>query len=830
MPPGKKLAEAEISALRAWVKAGAVWPDSMPATKPQAITGEQRAFWSFQPLSKLPPPEPKDRNWSTSAIDRFILAKLEDRGLAPVGKAPKRALIRRLTYDLTGLPPSPLDSEAFLRDSAPSAFARVVDRVLASPHFGERWGRYWLDVARYAEDDTRGIGQESYQNAWRYRDWVVKAFNDDMPYDVFVKAQIAGDLLEPKSSNRLRPGLGFFGLGPWYYDMAEPPQARADERHDRVDALTRGFLGITVACARCHNHKYDPISATDYYALAGVFASSDYVEYPLVPDDVVSAYRDQKNKIAAQEKAIKNYVQTLSDTLAGIEAQKTARYLAAAWSMIEPAKKSAADAAGTPGLDGETLERWVRYLNEREKDHPYLSAWYGAVSRGTTDTEIRNIARGFQQLVLEVLAEKKEIEEENRLTVGRPKKVSDALANHLPNGFATYDDYCPGCNVEVKAIARDKFVLWNDLFGKEPSAPSSDKHAKSGAIYLYTGEQIDRWLSGEWKAHLDELRAELKRLKDALPPAYPYLHGIGEAARVTNLRVNLRGSPYNLGEEVPRRFLAVLSNGEAAPFTHGSGRLELAEAIVRHPLAARVMANRIWEHLFGEGIVRTPSNFGQVGLRPTHPEMLDYLASRLVENGWSVKSLIREIVLSTTYQLSSDVSEKQYAVDPENRLLWHMNRRRLDAEAMRDSILAAAGTLDQTVGGPSVDLSKDRKRRTIYAKVSRFQLDETLGLFDFPSPSITSEKRNITQVPLQRLYFLNSDFVMDQARALAPRLAAAGQQDDSKKISWLYELLFTREASQEDIRTGVDFLQRNSSAWPEYIQSLIATNQFSFVD
>jgi hypothetical protein len=767
-------------------------------------------------------------------IDRFILAKLEQQGLAPAPKAGKRTLIRRVirrvAYDLTGLPPSPQDTEAFLRDTSPSAFARVVDRLLASSHFGERWGRYWLDIARYAEDDTRGIGQESYQNAWRYRAWVVKAFDDDMPYDLFVKAQIAGDLLEPKGSSRLRAGLGFFGLGPWYYDMAEPPQARADERHDRVDALTRGFLGLTVACARCHDHKYDPISTKDYYAVAGVFASSDYVEYPLVSDDVVTAYRERKDKISAQEKAIKQYIGTLSNTLAEIEAYKTSRYLVAAWSVLGPAQRSPGDAAENCGLDRETLERWVGYLKESEKDHPYLNGWHGAVSRGATAAEIQKIADSFQEIVLAVLAEKKDIDEENRITMGRPKTVSDALAKHLPNGFATYDDYCPGCNVAVKAIERDKFVLWNDLFGKEPSAQSSDKPGKDEAIYFYAGDQIDRWLSGEWKTHLDELRGELKRHKDALPPPYPFLHGIGEAALPVNLRVNLRGSPYNLGEEVPRRFPAVLSNGEPAPFTHGSGRLELAETIVRHPLTARVMANRIWEHLFGEGIVRTPSNFGQSGQRPTHPELLDYLASRLVEDGWSVKSLIREIVLSSTYQLSSDISEKSYAVDPDNRLLWHANRRRLDVESLRDSILAAAGTLDETLGGPSVDLSKDRKQRTIYARVSRFQLDETLGLFDFPSPSITSEKRNVTQVPLQRLYFLNSAFVMDETRALAVRLLAAGQQDESRKISWLYELLYTREASPEEIRAGLDFLHRNSSAWPEYIQALMSSNEFSFVD
>ncbi len=830
MPPGKKLPESDLQALRTWVTAGATWPETAPVrTASPGITAAQRAFWSFQPLRKSPPPYVQNAAWPAGPIDRFVLARLEQAGLAPVTPADKRVLLRRITYDLIGLPPSPKEAAEFLRDSSPAAFSQVVDRLLASPHFGERWGRFWLDVARYAEDDTRGIGQESYPNAWRYRDWVVKAFNEDMPYDLFVKAQIAGDLLEPKDQNRLKPALGFLGLGPWYYDMAEPPQARADERHDRIDAITRGFLGLTVACARCHDHKYDPISTKDYYALGGVIASSDYMEYPLVSADAVAVWRNHKDKIAAREKAIQEYIATLSASLAEIQAGKTARYLMAASAVLGPAKTSPAEAAASQ-LDRETLDRWVRYLKDREKDHPYIKDWYAALDRGAAPTELQKIAGAFQDLALAILAEKKEIDHENLITIGKPKGVGDALANHLPNGFATYEDFCPGCYVEVKALARDKFVLWNDLFGKEPQERAAGKPAEDGAIYVNTSTRIDRWLSGEWAAHLAEMRAELKKLKEELPPQYPFLHGIGESARAANLRVNLRGSPYNLGDEVPRRFLAVLASGEPAPFQKGSGRLELAEAIVHHPLAARVMANRIWERLFGAGIVRTPSNFGQVGERPTHPELLDYLASRLVENGWSVKSLIREIVLSSTYRLSSESSKKNYAVDPDNRLLWRMNRRRLDAEALRDSILAAAGTLNPAIGGPSVDLTADRKRRTIYGKVSRFELDETLALFDFPSPSISSEKRNVTQVPLQRLFFLNSDFVLDESRTLAAKISGSAGVDDNGKIAQLYDLLFNRQPSDAEARAGRDFVQHNHDAWPEYVQALLASNEFSFLD
>src|SRR5437867_2295173 len=346
MPLGGRLKDQEIADLTAWVKIGAPWPvlgkAPQPATKAMAyvIRPEQRAFWSFQPIHTPALPEVKDTSWVKSSIDRFILARLETQRLKPVEAADKRTLIRRANFDLTGLPPTPEEVEAFLNDSSPDAFAKVVDRLLASPHYGERWGRYWLDVARYGEDDGRGLSQESYPNAFRYRDWVIQAFNEDMPYDLFVKAQIAGDLLERKDRDKFLPGLGFFGLGPWYYDITVPLQARADERHDRVDVLTRGFLGLTVACARCHDHKFDPISTKDYYALAGVFASSQYREYPLAPESVVNAYHLHQKKIKEQEVAIKQFMQTEGSQLGEILARRISIYMVAAWKVLEEQRET----------------------------------------------------------------------------------------------------------------------------------------------------------------------------------------------------------------------------------------------------------------------------------------------------------------------------------------------------------------------------------------------------------------------------------------------------------------------------------------------------------
>jgi hypothetical protein len=348
---------------------------------------------------------------------------------------------------------------------------------------------------------------------------------------------------------------------------------------------------------------------------------------------------------------------------------------------------------------------------------------------------------------------------------------------------------------------------------------------------------LDRFLSGEWRNHLDSMRADLEALNKALPSQFPFFHGIGEARNPGNLKLHLRGSPYNLGQEVPRRFLAVLSRGEPVPYSRGSGRLELAEAIASHPLTARVMVNRIWSHHFGRGIVGTPSNFGQLGERPTHPELLEYLALRFIEKNGSMKALHREIMLSATYQLGSEYSEQNFKEDADNRLYWRANLRRLDVEALRDSLLFLSGSLDTSVGGPSAELTNDHKRRTIYANISRLKLNGTLARFDFPDASITSEQRSVTNVPLQRLFFLNSTLIWRQAELLANRLLADGEGGEASRIRKAYLLLYGREATEVEVRLGLDFLEdvrkdptQNSTAWQQFAQILLSANEFIFVD
>ncbi len=803
MPPTGKLPDNEIEDLITWVKAGAVWPEDAkpPAPKGPAyvITPAQRSFWAFQPVRKPPLPAVKGIAWAKSPLDRFLQAKREASGLEPVKPADKLTLIRRAYYDLIGLPPTPEEIDAFLQDSSPAAFAKLVDRLLASPHYGERWGRYWLDVARYSDDKLDSEVEDPYPNAFRYRDWVIQAFNDDMPYDLFVKAQIAGDLLDHKE--KFITGLGFYGLRP-----------KMEMQDDRVDATSRGFLALTAACSQCHNHKFDPIPTTDYYALLGVFTSTEDSEFHLAPGQVVNEYKHQDKKVKEQEARIRDFLYAQASQFAEILADQSPRYLRAARKVLGPDKMDLRQAAAADQLDRETLQRWVRYLQVTPKDHHFLDNWQDE----KFDLE------QFRDRVQAVLKERKSVDETNLIIKAEAKKG-------------------PKTKAEVVSLKTDSYYLWRDLFFSDFYG-NQFKQEEDGVLYYgpnrgyYVSDgTIERFLQGEWKAHLDAMRAELAELKRALPPQYPFAHVIKDSAKIKEERVRVGGDPDNLGEAVPHRFLSILCDGQPQPFAKGSGRLELAEAIAspRNPLTARVMVNRIWQHHFGAGIVRTPSDFGRMGDRPSDPELLDYLASRFIESGWSVKALHREIMLSATYALSADPSEKNFRIDPENRLLWRANMQRLDAEALRDSLLHVSGELDLTAGGPPQKLGDENnnRRRTVYGFVSRNKLDSILALFDFPNPNITSEKRNATESPAQELFFLNSTFVMERAKALSQRLSAGSNRDDASKIRGAYRILFGRQPSRAELQLGLDYLKRGrDDAWPRYAQALLNSNEFLFVN
>ena len=826
MPPSGKLSDAEITALTEWVREGAHWPtDSgapIPGNKAFQISETQRNFWSFRDLEVSAPPSVRDAPWAQSPIDGFVLAKLEEKGMRPNIPADRRTLIRRVSYDLIGLPPTPEQVDTFLADDSPDALAKVVDQLLASERFGERWGRHWLDVARYGDDDANR--RNGYPNAWRYRDWVIDAYNRDMPFDEFVVAQIAQDLTDPDSEAESRAGLGFLALGPWPYDIADPAIQRANERDALIDGVTRAFLGLTVACARCHDHKYDPISQKDYYALAGVFASSIYHDYPIVDEQTVEAYESRRKAIAEKRGELTRYQQALTDQLVEALSRRTADYLLASWRALGPQQADPAALASERGLDAPTLERWIDYLRlGAERLHPYLKDWDTLLASGAPFEQAKPVIDAFVAKIADVKREHEQVEAENAKVLAQiPKRVSEKIG---PNGYTGFDT--PEYGFATVAMERDRFILWQEVFGPTPPFWKADLQRRG--VFVFEKDDLDQFLQGVWKDHVDALQAELKQLEDSAPEPYDFVMGLRDRVEPRDLPVDLRGNPLNTGEVVPRRFVEVLSNGQVQPFTDGSGRLQLARAIVEHPLTARVAANRIWQRLIGEGIVRTPDNFGQTGNRPTHPELLEYLAGRLRDVGWSQKALIREIVLSSTYQMSSDSLEYS-ASDPENHWLWRANPERLDIEAFRDGVLCVSGALDPKTGGPPFDWDAGSHRRTVYGKVSRYRLAETLALFDFPDPNHPAGKRNVTNVPLQRLFVLNSDFMIEQGRRFAERLRDEAGDSEEARLQRAYRLLFGREATPEETRVASEFLNGDGNGWPQLAQILLGANEFTYID
>ena len=825
MPPGNPLSPDQVRHLETWVRTGAFWPEARDqAAKakkenghPYRITPEQRSFWSFQPIRKPATPETANSQWPRSAIDRFILARLESEGMQPVKPAGRRALIRRASLDLIGLPPTPEEVEAFVRDRSPLAFAKVVDRLLASPHYGERWGRYWLDLARYADDRLNDTRDDPYPNAYRYRDWVVQALNRDLPYDLFTKAQIAGDLLHAEEPGRFAGGLGLYGLSPRLPD-------------DRVDVTTRTFLGLTVACAKCHDHKYDPIPTRDFYSLQGVFQSTESHEFPLAPEAVVSEYQKRAKRIADLETDLKEFLNRETLQLGDILANQTSRFLRAARQVLGESGVPVAEAARQAGLDAETLQRWINHLNTWPKEHPYLNDWPQRLQ--APEEDFRKWTEEFQARVISVSREQRVLDRRNRSAPkGKPREVMEA----------------------------DKAGFWNAFYFATPR-PDLPYRPPLGIYYYgevnqYPGMEMKvvPFLKGGRREHVDGLLEEIRVLKESLPAKYAFLHAIRDSEKPADLKVHIGGSKDNLGETAPRRFLQILSEGEPPPFQKGSGRLELAEAIADpgNPLTARVKANRIWMHHFGRGIVSTASNFGQLGDRPSHPLLLDYLASRLIAGGWSLKSLHREIMLSATYALSSVQSDRNADLDPDNRLYWRAHRRRLDAEALRDSLLFVSGKLDPALGGPPLWLTEnlawrkgpdgepdkysqpaewilaDSNRRTLYGFVSRRRPDKTMTLFDFPNPTAISETRFETSTPLQRLFFLNSAFLTRLSEALVARLDSG--TGDPDRIHQIYRILFGRNPTAEELRLGGKFLRGNEKSWPQYARVLLSSNEFLYV-
>jgi len=721
MPEGKKLSDREIADLTRWVQMELPFPESV------AVKGsdksDAKAWWSFQPVVAPPVPNVRDAAWPQSPLDHFILVKLEAKGLKPAARADRVTLIRRATYDLIGLPPTPDEIDAFVKDRNPSAFAKVVDRLLASPHYGERWGRHWLDVARYS--DSNGLDENvAFGNAWRYRDYVVKAFNDDLPFDQFVHEQIAGDLLSSDDlavRHRRLIATGFLSLGPKVLAEVDEKKMEMDIVDEQIDTVGRAFLGLTLGCARCHDHKFDPFPMTDYYGLAGIFKSTKTMEH--------------FKKVA----------------------------------------------------------RWHEVSLASEKDVSHKAA---------LDKQIAKQKADIQTIV---------------------RKATDELK------------------------------------------------AKSPGIVL--PKNAEAMFPGETQAELKRQREELAK-NEKTAPVLPSAMAVADGA-VVDVPIHVRGNPQKLGKVVSRRLPQILVRKEAPTFVaERSGRLELANWLTQpeHPLTGRVMVNRIWRWHFGHGIVRTVDNFGTLGELPDNQPLLDWLTHRFTlpspsgrgaggegKRSWSIKAMHRVIMLSSTYQMSSTPDPKTADADPENRLHGRANVRRLEAEAIRDAMLAVSGSLDKSMGGSllhvknrdylfdhtSRDLtSYESPRRSIYLPVVRNNVYDVFQLFDFPDPAVPNGDRATTTVAPQALFLLNSDWAMKTCDQMAESLLKDANLDDAGRVRRLYRKAYGREASAVELAKAIALVdnveralhakeasleRRRSMAWSSLCQVVVAANEFVYV-
>jgi len=795
-------------------------------------SASEERHWAFQPVKAPPLPAVRQHDWPRSSIDRFILAKLDERGLHPSAPADRRTLLRRLTFDLIGLPPTPEEIAAFEEDRAADALAKVVDRLLASPHYGERWGRHWLDVARYA--DTKGyvfFEEQAYPWAWTYRDYVIRAFNEDLPYDQFIVQQLAADKLPLGRDRRPLTAMGFLTLGGHF--MSNPH----DIIDDRIDVVTRGLLALTVTCARCHDHKFDPIPTKDYYSLYGVFASSvEPIEPPLFADPPKTpAYETFRKELEKREKVLADFVQTKHKQLVESARSRATDYLLAAHAMRDqPRIDDFMLIADGNDLNPAMLARWQAYLKRtRKKHHPVFAPWhlfaelpekdFAAKARDFSAQLSKGPADGrINPLVARAFAEKPP------LSMKAVAQLYGELLNRTEKTWQETVQHAAAAKMPPPAALSDPpSEELRQVFHGSASAPDVAPTVFSELELL-----PDRASQGK----LQELRKAVEKWRSEGAGAPPRAHALVDTSTPYAPCVFQRGNPNNRGASVRRQFLEVLAGPARRPFEQGSGRLDLARAIAdrNNPLTARVLVNRVWLHHFGKGLVATPSDFGLRSDPPTHQELLDHLATTFMADGWSIKKLHRRIVLSAVYQQRSDDRPDGRRVDPENALLWKMNRRRLDFEAMRDALLAVSGRLDRTPGGPPVKdiLSASARRRTVYGFLDRLHVPGLLRAFDFPSPDASSPQRDTTTIPQQALFFMNNPFAIECARQLVQRTEIAAEKDFARRVDRLYCRLYGRDPTMEEVSLAREFTGSGMEVnrWVRYAQGLLMTNEFAFLD
>jgi hypothetical protein len=812
MPPPKgktdrKLSSEQIANLEAWVKMGA--PD--PRTGPAVLSEKEKKWkehWAFQPIRMPEIPKTDNPAWVKNEIDALVLANLEKNGMKPSPRADKRALIRRATFDMIGLPPTPEEVDAFVKDDSPGAWEALVDRLLASPQYGESWARHWLDVARYA--DTKGYVFEEerrYPYSYTYRDYVISAFNNDLPFDQFIIQQIAADFLPLGEDKRPLAAMGFLTLGRRFLNN------QADIIDDRIDVVCRGLMALTVGCARCHDHKFDPIPTKDYYSLYGVFAScSEPAEKPLLgaaslPKEY-PAYEAERNR---RVKELEDFKEGKYQEIRADIRTKTSEYLLAAAEASKPENKSKVETiAKERKLHPIAVRRWMNFLEERKKTEPdgIFDPWFAFLNVTNFPAEAPALMKKFRE--------------------GEAAKKLNPI---IEKGFADWTGKGPNSLKDIAGIYDNAFDQVNSAWLNAKKEKASIEHLaaieqESLRDVLYSQNGPAGLADGELTRLFDvpsaqKSRALLRKIEelDAVDPGSPPRGMVlQDNPEPYKPHVFLRGSQFNPGPEVPRQFLQLIAGPNRKPFQKGSGRLELAQAIASkdNPLTARVIVNRIWLNHFGAGLVHTPSDFGVRSDPPTNPELLDFLASWFMDNGWSLKKLHRLILLSNTYQQSSDTQPEYALKDPSNNLLWHMNRRRLEFEPFRDTLLAVSGKLDLKQGGHPVDITVAPypTRRTVYSFIERQNLPGIFRTFDLASPDTSSAQRFVTTVPQQALFMINSPFVIEQARSLVRRPEIASAKQPEQKIDALYRTTLQRAPSAEEVNLAESFVQSQSDLPP----------------
>ncbi|WP_161604306.1 PSD1 and planctomycete cytochrome C domain-containing protein [Roseiconus nitratireducens] len=843
MPPPeseKRLSDDQIALLRRWVGQGANYD----------------THWAFTPI----------RDSEESTIDDFVQAGLEAQSLTPSETVSRQTLIRRVTFDLTGLPPRWEEVQEFVRDESPEAYSKLIDRLLDSPRYGERWGRHWLDLARYA--DTHGgsaIGFTKFPYSYTYRDYVIQAFNQDLPYDQFIREQLAADQLGLDEHDPALAALGFLTIGMQYRNPH-------DVIDDQIDVVTRGLMGLTVACARCHDHKYDPIPTADYYALYATFASSQRPEQPplLGPPPATPEYEQYRNELELRRTRFEDSRRDQTAVMASRLRMQVGMYLTEiAEGATEQDLSSAFLSYRTDDQRPRVLNRWREYLLEMPSEDPVFGPW----------VQLREVESGdFGKACQELLQRMRE-QNGDPATFAKVWELGTVAPRWNPRVLQMLEDRAPKNLAELAAGYGHLFADVHREWLKSLLA-ASEEAAVDGEIVTDQDQRhatINSAIDSQLRRHLyspgtptvmpDELAARLlnRTVRDSLggkegaienlhlthPASPPRPMLLSEQEHPGAFHVFRRGNPVDRGDPVEPHFLTVLASGNPPAFPAGRRRLALANAITdpSNPLTRRVIVNWVWLHHFGRGLVRTPDDFGTRGQSPTHPKLLDHLANALVEDGWSIKSLHRRILLSRAYRQAAMERPAARSNDPDNRSLWRMPRRRLDLEAMRDAMLAVSGELDTTAtGGRPFDfLARPTvPRRSVYGFINRDVPSSLTSTFDGANASACTAKRPETVVPQQTLFALNSEFIQDRAAAFAVLASREVASEPAERVRWMYRRAYSRRPTDQELESSLQFVRAANSiaggddqidsggqvdaGWQQLAHVLLASNEFVFTD